>query len=37
MDRLAPFEQCSLLLADPFGLAPVHDLHGGQVGIPPTR
>lgn len=27
LDRLAPFEQLSILLADPLGLASVHDVH----------
>ncbi len=27
LDRLTPLQLLSLLLADPFGLAPVHDVH----------
>ena len=33
LDRLAPFEQLSLLLTDPLGLAPVHDVHVQVVRI----
>ena len=32
-DGLAPLELASLLLADPFGLAPVHDVHIRVVRI----
>ena len=33
LDGLAPLEQLSLLFADPLGLAPVHDVHTGQVRV----
>ncbi len=32
-DGLATSEVASLLLVDPFGLTPVHDVHAGQIRI----